>query len=52
MGFVDGITDKLVDKAEDFIDETTDKIYKSEPCKKAGKSIEKTTLSIFHKAGK
>lgn len=51
-GFVEGITDKLVDKAEDFIDETTDKIYKSEPYKKAGKSMEKTTLSIFRKAGK
>ena len=51
-GFVDGITDKLIDKAEDFIDETTDKIYKSEPYKKVGNSIEKATLSIFRKAGK
>ena len=51
-GFVDGITDKLIDKAEDFIDETTDKIYKSEPYKKAGKSMEKATLNIFRKAGK
>jgi len=51
-GFVDGITDKLIDKAEDFIDETTDKIYKSEPYRKAGESMEKVTLSLFRKAGK
>jgi len=51
-GFVDGITDKLIDKAEDFIDETTDKIYNSEPYQKAGKTMEKATLSIFRKAGK
>jgi len=50
--FVDGITDKLIDKAEELIYETTDKIYKSEPYQKAGKSMEKTTLSIFRKAGK
>ncbi len=51
-GFVDGITDKLIDKAEELIDETTDKIYKSEPYKKAGDSMEKATLSLFRKAGK
>ncbi len=51
-GVVDGFTDKMIDKAEDFIDETTDKIYNSEPYKKAGKSMEKTTLSLFRKAGK
>jgi hypothetical protein len=51
-GFVDGITDKLIDKAEDFIDETAEKIHKSETYKKAGKSMEKTTLSLFRKAGK
>ena len=44
--------DKLIDKAEDFIDESADKIYKIEPYKKAGKSMEKTTLSLFRKAGK
>jgi len=42
----------LIDKSESFIDETTDKIYKSEPNKKAGNSIEKATLNIFRKAGK
>lgn len=51
-GFVDGVTDKLIDKAEELIDKTTDKIYKSEPYQKAGKSMEKTTLSLFRKAGK
>lgn len=51
-GFVDGITDKLIDKAEELIDETTDKIYKSEPYQKAGKTMEKATLSIFRKAGR
>jgi hypothetical protein len=51
-GFVDGITDKLIDKAEELIDETTDKIYNSEPYKKAGESMEKATLSLFRKAGK
>ena len=49
---VDGFTDKLIDKAEDFMDEAADKIYKSEPYKKAGKSMEKATLSLFRKAGK
>jgi hypothetical protein len=51
-GFVDGVTDKLIDKAEELIDETTHKIYKSEPYKKAGESMEKATLSLFRKAGK
>ena len=51
-GIVDGITDKMIDKAEEFIDEAADKIYKSEPYQKAGKSMEKATLSIFRKAGK
>ena len=51
-GTVNGITDKLIEKAEDFIDETADKIHKSETYKKAGKSMEKATLSIFRKAGK
>jgi hypothetical protein len=51
-GFVDGITDKMIEKAEDFMDEAADKIYKSEPYKKAGNSMEKATLSLFRKAGK
>ena len=51
-GFVDGIADKLIDKAEELIDETTDKIYKSETYKKAGNSMEKATLGLFRKAGK
>lgn len=51
-GFIDGITDKLIDKAEELIDDTADKIYKSEPYQKAGKSMEKATLNLFRKAGK
>lgn len=51
-GSVDGIADKLIEKAEDFMDEAADKIYKSEPYRKAGNSMEKATLSIFRKAGK
>ena len=52
VGTVDGIADKLIEKAEDFIDETADKIYNSETYKKAGDTMEKATLSIFRKAGK
>jgi len=51
-GFVDGITDKLIDKTEELIDETTDKIYKSETYKKAGSTMDKATISLFRKAGK
>ena len=51
-GTVDGIADKMIEKAEDFMDEAADKIYKSEPYQKAGKSMEKATLGIFCKAGK
>lgn len=51
-GTVDGIADKLIEKAEDFMDEAADKIYKSEPYRKAGESMEKATLSIFRKAGR
>jgi len=47
-----GITDKMINKAEDFMDEAADKIYNSEPYQKAGKSMEKATLSLFRKAGK
>ena len=51
-GKVDEFTDKMIDKAEELIDETADKIYNSETYKKAGNSMEKTTLSLFRKAGK
>ena len=47
-----GIADKMINKAEEFIDETTDKIYNSETYKKAGDTMEKATLSLFRKAGK
>ncbi len=49
---VDGIADKLIEKAEDFMDEAAEKIHKSETYRKAGNSIEKATLSLFRKAGK
>lgn len=49
---VDGIADKLIEKAEDFMDEAADKIYKSKPYRKAGNSMEKATLSLFRKAGR
>jgi len=48
----DDIADKLIEKAEDFMDEAAEKVYKSEPYRKAGESMEKATLSIFRKAGK
>ena len=49
---VDDYAYKLIDKAEDFMDETTQKIIASEPYKKAGNTMEKATLSIFRKAGR
>ena len=51
-GTVDGIADKMIEKAEEFIDETADKIYNSETYRKAGDTMEKATLGIFRKAGK
>ncbi len=51
-GTVDGIADKLIEKAEDFMDDAAEKVYNSEPYQKAGKSMEKATLSLFRKAGK
>ena len=49
---VDDFADKMMDKAEDFIDETTQKIIASKPYKKAGETMEKATLDIFRKAGR
>jgi len=51
-GTVDGIADKMIEKAEEFIDETADKIYNSETYRKAGDTMEKATLGIFRKAGR
>ena len=51
-GTVDGIADKMIDKAEDFLDETAQKIIKSEPYKKAGDTMGKATIDIFRKAGR
>jgi hypothetical protein len=44
--------DKLMDKAEDFMDDTTQKIITSEPYKKAGNTMEKATIDLFRKAGR
>lgn len=41
-----------IEKTEDLIDEATDKMYNSNTYKKAGRTAEKATLSIFRKAGK
>ena len=49
---VDDIADKMIDKAEDFLDETAQKIIKSEPYKKAGDTMGKATIDIFRKAGR
>ncbi len=51
-GTFDGFADKMIEKAEDFMDEAAEKVYNSETYKKAGNSMEKATLSIFRKAGK
>lgn len=49
---LDNITDKMIDKAEDFMDETAKKIIKSEGYKKAGDTVEKAAIDIFRKAGR
>lgn len=41
-----------IDKLEDKIDETTEKVYNSEPYKNASQTTEKITLSLFRKAGR
>jgi len=43
---------KWIDRAEEFIDETSDKIYKSDTYRKADQSMEKATKKIFRKAGR
>ena len=41
-----------IGKAEEFIDETADKIYESKTYEKAGKSLENATIKIFREAGR
>jgi hypothetical protein len=43
---------KWIDKAEEFIDDTADKIHESETYRKVDKSMENATKKIFRKAGK
>ena len=45
-------TNNWINKAEEFIDETADKIHKSETYREVDQSMEKATKSIFRKAGK
>ena len=41
-----------IDKAEEFIDDTADKIHESKTYKKADQSVEEATKKLFRKAGK
>jgi len=45
-------TKSWIDKAEEIIDETSEKIHKSDTYRKVDQSMEKATKSIFRKAGK
>ena len=42
----------MINKMEEKIDESTDKIYHSETWEKAVEKTEKATLSLFRKAGR
>jgi DNA-binding transcriptional regulator GbsR (MarR family) len=44
--------DRWIDKAEEFIDDATEKIHKSEAYRKVDKSFEKATKNIFRQAEK
>ena len=41
-----------IDKAEEFIDETAEKVHNSETYHKVDKTLEKATKSLFRKAGR
>ena len=45
-------TDSWIEKAEEFIDETAEKIHQSETYRKADQSAEKVTKKLFRQAGK
>ncbi|MCA1760975.1 MAG: hypothetical protein LC658_14510 [Bacteroidales bacterium] len=45
-------TESWIEKAEEFMDETAEKIHNSDTYKKADQSVEKATKSIFRQAGK
>lgn len=45
-------TDSWIEKAEELIDETAEKIHKSDTYKKADQSMEKATKKLFRQAGK
>jgi len=44
--------DQWIDKAEEFMDDASEKIHKSETYRKADQSVEKTAKKIFRQAGK
>lgn len=43
---------KWINKAEEYIDETAEKIHQSDAYRKADESVEKATKKIFRQAGK
>jgi HEPN domain-containing protein len=45
-------TDNWIEKAEEFIDETAEKIHQSDTYRKADQSAEKATKKLFRQAGK
>jgi len=45
-------TDSWIEKAEEFIDETAEKIHQSDTYRKADQSAEKATKKLFRQAGK
>jgi hypothetical protein len=44
--------EQWIDKAEEFMDDTADKIHESETYRKANKSVENATIKLFRKAGR
>jgi len=45
-------TDEWIEKAESFIDDTAEMIHNSDPYRKVGKQIDKSTQSLLKKAGR
>lgn len=45
-------SEKWIEKAEEVIDDTAEKIYQSKAYKKVGRAAEKTTKKLFRAAGR
>lgn len=45
-------TDQWINKAEAFIDKTTEKIHQSDAYRETGKAVETATKKMFRQAGK